>query len=162
MNRECRCSCDSFALVIRVASFLAHCASGAAGGWGFILANRRAQNEGAIKSLGGGDIVANVAALNASTAVYQGLMAFYFCIFAFLGIFAELRSRWINGNILKYLGFLKTYMGRACFMIYVGALGQERGVEGGLGGAVGRALPCTPTAPSYHAHPSTHQVLCLC
>ena len=126
MNRECRCSCDSVAIVLRIFSLLSHCASGAAGGWGFILAYRTSQKEDSIKTAvdgsKGGDIAEYLKALNSSQAVFQGIMAFYFCIFGILGILSELRSRWINGNILKHLGFLKTYFGRACFMIYVGEL----------------------------------------
>lgn len=129
-NRECRCSCDSFALIIRIFSLLSHLASGAAGGWGFILAAQRFSREGQIKDLAKngdqGDIVKGLTALNSSQAIFQGIMSVYFCTFAILGIFSELRNKWTNNTVLLHLGFLKTYIGRAAFMIYVGAWVGER------------------------------------
>lgn len=67
-------------MVLRVASFLAHAATGAAAGWGFLIANERFKDEQAAKALTG-DVAASLKALNASYAFFQGIMAaYYWCV----------------------------------------------------------------------------------
>lgn len=74
-SRECRCTCDGFALVLRVLSFLAHASTGAAGGYGFVLAGNRWTKEKVPLS---GDVGESLVGLNRSLAVFQGLMATYY------------------------------------------------------------------------------------
>jgi hypothetical protein len=79
-SRECRCTCDGFAMVLRVASFLAHAATGAAAGWGFLIANERFKDEKAAEALTG-NVADSLKALNASYAFFQGIMAaYYWCV----------------------------------------------------------------------------------
>ena len=82
MARECRCSCDLFGHFIRLFSFLACLSTGAAAGWGFILADVRWKKEN--PSLGN-DVVKNLTELNKSMALFQGLMAvYYWCALSFV------------------------------------------------------------------------------
>jgi hypothetical protein len=67
-------------MVLRVASFLAHAATGAAAGWGFLIANDRFKDEKAAEALSG-DVATSLKALNASYAFFQGIMAaYYWCV----------------------------------------------------------------------------------
>lgn len=77
MSRECRCSCDLFGLAIRVLTFLAHAGTGACAGFGFIVAAWRFNQEQLALSA---DVAKAVTSLNSSLAVFQGLMAFYYCV----------------------------------------------------------------------------------
>lgn len=120
MARECRCSCDAFALVLRIFSFLACLATGGAAGWGFLLADARWRKE---KPAVGADVVTSLLELNKSMALFQGLMAVYYCLFAILGAMAEVRTKWLSEHApLKSLNFLKSYFGRGCYLIYIGSV----------------------------------------
>jgi hypothetical protein len=80
-TRECRCTCDGFAMVLRVGSFLAHLGTGAAAGWGFLIARDRFNKD----ENGPGSVTADLSKtaqyLNESFAVFQGIMAaYYWCV----------------------------------------------------------------------------------
>jgi hypothetical protein len=79
-TRECRCTCDGFAMFLRLFSFLAYLCTAAAAGWGFVLANKRWQTEnltiGANSTLQG--LADGLTSLNRSMALFQGLMAVYY------------------------------------------------------------------------------------
>ena len=76
-TRECRCTCDGFAMVLRVGSFLAHLGTGAAAGWGFVIASQRFADEQTAKALSG-DVAKTLQTLNKSFAFFQGIMAAYY------------------------------------------------------------------------------------
>jgi hypothetical protein len=92
---------------------LAHAGVAAAGGWGFVLCLRQ-WGEGQRELLG---------ALTArDSAVYTGQQAVYFCLFGLLGIMSEVRTEWMREKILRRIGgILDTFVGRACFALYVGS-----------------------------------------
>ena len=79
-SRECRCSCDTFGLVLRIFTLVSHLCLGAAACWGFVIADQRYR----ATATGVVDVNGVVSALNNLTnqyAVFQGLMSFYFAVF---------------------------------------------------------------------------------
>ena len=77
MARECRCSCDAFATVVRVVTLFGHLASMVAAGWGFIVANMRFTVCNT-QSNGANCAAATLLSLSNNYAIFQGLMAVYF------------------------------------------------------------------------------------
>lgn len=63
-------------------------------------------------------------------------------LFSFLGMFAELRTRYLRGTVLRHLTFLTTYFGRACFLIYIGELRASVAAGSGGSSSTARRTPC--------------------
>jgi len=100
-------------IALQTYTSLAHAGVVAAGGWGFVLCLRQ-WSEGQRELLG---------ALTArDSAIYTGQQAVYFCLFGLLGIMSEVRTEWMREKVLRRIGgILDTFVGRACFALYVGS-----------------------------------------
>lgn len=125
MARECRCSCDAFAWVLRVVTLLAYLALMAAAGWGFPLAHKRFTAQTTVNgtsTLNNVDQVLNqLSGLSSNFAFFQGVMSVYFFVFGAVGVLSELRTKCLRETVLARLAFLLSWFGRGSFALYVGA-----------------------------------------
>jgi COPI associated protein len=104
-------------ICIQVLTILTYLGTLAAAGWGFILAHRlfdsRAVNGNVNEFFG----------LSTSTMAYfTGLMAFYYILFSILGLASEIRTDCIKKTCLRQFGFMKSFFGRGCFLIFIGTI----------------------------------------
>jgi len=83
-------------MVLRVCSFLAHAGTGAAAGWGYLIANERFKLEAGAAALST-DVVKSLSSLNQSFAFFQGIMAtYYWCVSAHATARFGRCRRWSN------------------------------------------------------------------
>jgi hypothetical protein len=110
-GHQCVIKIGHVVIAVRVLSLVAHGTLGAAGAWGFLLANRYfnppPEQAAAQERAAAACASWNVSGISPTNiGLFTGLMAVYFSLFGILGILAEIRGEWLTRTVLRPFGFL--------------------------------------------------------